>query len=362
MTFVNYVRTKEEADIHLTITSASTGGGGTEYTLDFRGRGGFADIGYPLRFAVPADATVDERRTQLVAVMRQGLVPFLGRTALADRLAVEFNEPSRTAGVADPWHNWLFSVGADVYATGERSSSSADYCANVVVNRITELAKLQASFTADVDQNRYVLEDTTLATTQRSYDGSAFYAHGLSDHFTLGALTTYSSSRYRNVRHGLSAGPAVEYSILPYSQYTRHEVYVQYQPAVLYRDYYEETLYEKEREALAKHALVLGVTLVRSWGSARATATGSQYLHDLAKNQLSLYASAQLRVAGGLSLTLSGSYAFIHDQLSLRKGGVTEEERLLRLKELATGYSYWVSVGLTYTFGSVYSNTVNPRF
>jgi hypothetical protein len=29
---------------------------------------------------------------------------------------------------------------------------------------------------------------------------------------------------------------------------------------------------------------------------------------------------------------------------------------------LQTGYAYYGSVGLSYTFGSVFSNVVNPRF
>ncbi|UCE42062.1 MAG: hypothetical protein JSV17_03545 [Candidatus Aminicenantes bacterium] len=38
------------------------------------------------------------------------------------------------------------------------------------------------------------------------------------------------------------------------------------------------------------------------------------------------------------------------------------EEVLLRQKQLATGYTYSMSVGLSYTFGSLKSKVVNPRF
>ena len=34
----------------------------------------------------------------------------------------------------------------------------------------------------------------------------------------------------------------------------------------------------------------------------------------------------------------------------------------LRRKAQATSYNYSISVGLRYTFGSIYSNVVNPRF
>jgi len=52
----------------------------------------------------------------------------------------------------------------------------------------------------------------------------------------------------------------------------------------------------------------------------------------------------------------------IHDQLGLVKGGVSAEEVLLRRRELETQYSYYASIGFSYTFGSIYNNVVNPRF
>jgi len=44
------------------------------------------------------------------------------------------------------------------------------------------------------------------------------------------------------------------------------------------------------------------------------------------------------------------------------KGGATTEEILLHRKELETQYQYYISFGLSYTFGSIYNNVVNPRF
>jgi len=52
----------------------------------------------------------------------------------------------------------------------------------------------------------------------------------------------------------------------------------------------------------------------------------------------------------------------IHDQLSLPKGEATLEQVLLRRTMLETNYNYYFSIGLSYTFGSIYSNVVNPRF
>jgi hypothetical protein len=69
-----------------------------------------------------------------------------------------------------------------------------------------------------------------------------------------------------------------------------------------------------------------------------------------------------LRIAKGLSVSFGGGASLIHDQLNLVKQDLTYDEILLQRKELATQYSYFLSLGLTYTFGSIYNNVVNPRF
>ena len=69
-----------------------------------------------------------------------------------------------------------------------------------------------------------------------------------------------------------------------------------------------------------------------------------------------------IRVFKGLSVDIYGRYDLVHDQLSLPIGDASLDEVLLARKELLTDYDYSISVGLRYTFGSVYSNVVNPRF
>jgi hypothetical protein len=59
---------------------------------------------------------------------------------------------------------------------------------------------------------------------------------------------------------------------------------------------------------------------------------------------------------------MDGSVSRIRDQLYLKAGDATDEEILLRRRQLATSYRYRFSVGVTYTFGSIFNNVVNPRF
>jgi len=98
------------------------------------------------------------------------------------------------------------------------------------------------------------------------------------------------------------------------------------------------------------------------WGSISTTLSGSNYFHDFSKNSLNLYSDLSFRLFEGLSLNLYLNYSRIHDQLSLPKQGATEDEILLHRKQLATQYDFYTYFGLSYTFGSIYTNIVNPRF
>ena len=69
-----------------------------------------------------------------------------------------------------------------------------------------------------------------------------------------------------------------------------------------------------------------------------------------------------VRIARGLSVGAEVSASRLRDQLSLPLRGATEEEVLLRLRQLQSGYEYSFGLSLTYTFGSIFSSIVNPRF
>jgi hypothetical protein len=48
--------------------------------------------------------------------------------------------------------------------------------------------------------------------------------------------------------------------------------------------------------------------------------------------------------------------------MNLKKGNISEAEKLLQLIEIATKYRVQGGIEITYTFGSIYNNVVNPRF
>ncbi len=111
-----------------------------------------------------------------------------------------------------------------------------------------------------------------------------------------------------------------------------------------------------------RESLSATLELREKWGSVSASLTGSHYFHDFKKNRLNLFTALSLNLFKGLSLVAVASGARIHDQLSLSGAGASLEEVLLRRTEVETSYRYFVSFGLNFTFGSIYTNVVNPRF
>lgn len=88
----------------------------------------------------------------------------------------------------------------------------------------------------------------------------------------------------------------------------------------------------------------------------------SQYLDDLSRRRASIGGGINWRVVRGLEFNIDGHYVVVRDQLNIPRGTLDDENILIRLRQLQSGYNYFMSVGLNYTFGSIFNNVVNPRF
>jgi len=75
-----------------------------------------------------------------------------------------------------------------------------------------------------------------------------------------------------------------------------------------------------------------------------------------------LSGSLNVRLFQGFSIRVSGNYSWIRDQLYLSGEGATNEQILLRQRQLETSFRYFTSFGIEYRFGSIFNNIVNPRF
>jgi hypothetical protein len=168
-------------------------------------------------------------------------------------------------------------------------------------------------------------------------------------------------SDFLNTNLALRGGPVVEANLFPWSEATRRQLTASYAVAANHFDYQERTLLGRLNETRPNHALTLAANLRQKWGSVDVSARGSQFLHDLARTELSVGGSVRLQLVKGLSLTIDGRYTRVRDQLYLPGERLSNEEILVQQRALATGYSYFTFVGVSYTFGSIYNTIVNPR-
>jgi hypothetical protein len=360
--FVNFVRDRKEADIHLLITTQRTGAGGDEYTMAFIGQRYFDGIQDTLKYVSTRADTRDDVRRGMVRVMKLGLVPFLNKTPLADILNVIFEGEVKPTAVEDKWNFWVFHISFSGSVSGEKQTNSVWLRGNFSANRVTPESKLRMSVSGNFNESNFTYEDETISSYSDRKNFSSMYVWSLSEHWSVGTWLFASSATYNNIDFSITPSPAIEYNLFPYSQSTRRQLRFVYRVGFEYILYREETIYGKTKEGLLGESLSVTFAVNEPWGNASATVEGSHYFHDFSKNRLELYGRLSLRLIKGLSLSVGGGFSAIHDQLSLRKGERSLDEILLRRSELATDFDYYASLGFSYTFGSVYSNVVNPRF
>ena len=80
--FVNWVRDRNDAQVHVLITRRGSGSG-LEYNLEFLGREAFDGQNLVLLYASSRTDTDDERRRGLARTLRLGLAPYIAQTATA---------------------------------------------------------------------------------------------------------------------------------------------------------------------------------------------------------------------------------------------------------------------------------------
>ncbi len=360
--WVNYVRDRKEADVHILGTVQRTGSDGWEYTFEFIGQNKFSDITHTLKYVSSRTDTWDEIRRGYINVLKRGLLPFILRTPLFEHITFGFERIFRPTSVKDGWKFWVFNIGISGSLSGEKRQNFQSIRGNISANRVTPELKIRLGASGNFDESHFEINGSSITSTSERKNVSGMVVKSLGDHWAVGGWVNWRSSTYSNLRSEILTAPAVEYNFFPYAESTRRQLSCLYRIGYNFSRYIEETIYEKFEEHLLGQALSVSLEVKEPWGIASTYIEGSHYFHDLSKNKLELGGYLSLRLIKGLSLTLSGSYARIHDQLSLPKEGASLDEILLQRKELETDYGYHISLGFSFTFGSVYSNVVNPRF
>jgi hypothetical protein len=366
---VDFVQDRFAADLHVLIVSQPAGNGGSAHTVMFIGRGETARQD-TLVFYTQPNATEDENRRLMMSHVKLGLMSWLMKTPAASLVDISFRAPAAKSDSAkkprDKWNGWVFSVGGRLYLNGDKNYHEHNIGLDASVSKITAAYKTSLSFYHSSAHNKYNYTDGAETVTLKTLNEYLFVRHdyikSINPRWSAGYQLEYMQSTYDNYKHGYSFSPGIEYNIFPYSISSSKFLAIRYSLEGEMRHYVEETLFGKEKEWLFSSEIGLYAAFTQKWGSINGSLNWYNYLHDIAKNNLSLYLDLEIRLVKGLSLNLYTSASIINDQLNISRAGADPQEVLLKLKALSTSYNYYTSIGLRYRFGSAFNNIVNTRF
>jgi hypothetical protein len=365
ITWVDWVRDRQDSDVHLLVTFERTGGGGWRYTLDYIGRGDFAGVEKSLAYVSDPDDTDAEVRDGLTQTMAVGLVQFVEGTPISRRLHITYEtEESRPLSGAerDPWNLWVFELGVDGSLEGQSQESNYSLGGSIEANRVSERLKVNIELDADYDHDRFELDDgTDVVNTSERYTADVLAVWSLSEHWSLGGTTVADRSTFLNRDLAVSAGPSIEFNVFPYRESTRRQLTIRYTAELAAFNYELETVESQLSEVLGLHRLLIGIEVTQPWGEIFGSVEGIQYFHDLATHRINTELRLEYRLFRGFDFEVFAEFARIKDQFYLPKEGLTEQEVLLRRRQRETDFQFDIGIGLSYRFGSSFANVVNPR-
>ncbi|KAF0141638.1 MAG: hypothetical protein FD122_1193 [Stygiobacter sp.] len=366
---VNYVRDRKDADVHVLSTSQRTGSNGYDYTLYFIGENGYAAVKDTIKYTTFGTDSDDQTREKMVRALKLGLVKYVSKSKVSDQMNITFKAPqsnSTTNKEEDPWDYWLFRISTNGSFNGEKSYKYLSLNTSVSANRTTEDLKLNFSLSNNYNQSKYIYDEEGVEESyldiRRSQYANAFLIKAIDNNWSWGLWLGANTSTYNNVNVGLTFAPGIEYNFFPYSESNQRQLRIDYKVNGLYNKYVEETFYFKKKETLLEHSLEATLSLIKPWGTVSLGTESSNYLNDFTNFSYGIFTSASLKLFKGFSVSFYMNYFKIGKQITLPLVGATREEVLLRRKQLETTYSSFAYVTISYSFGSIFNNAVNPRF
>ena len=369
---VDFLLDNQAADLHVLITEQSTGSGGSNFQLIFFGQNHFKNQSDTLRFSINPNTTDFERRDVLIKYLKLGMVPFIAKTSSVNGVTINMKQ-SNTGGekkeaalTKDPWNYWVFRVSTNGNINADKVYKSLRYSGRITANRTTEDLKVEFSTYASKNKTDYEYETTTgtekFSVNNNEYGFNHSLIKSINNHWSYGYEANMNSSTFSNNRNRLFFRTGIEYDVFPYKDVNTKFFTINYTIDVRRNVYYDTTIYNKTKETLTGHGVEMNMSFNQKWGSASVGANYHNYFNNWKYFNVGLNAFISVRISGGLSFNVGAFGGLTRDQIYLPKGGATEQEVLTRRRQLASGYNYYTSFGLSYRFGSKLSNFVNPRF
>lgn len=373
ISIVDFSLDNVSADVHVLITSQSTGIGGAQYQLIFFGQQKYKNVTDTLRLNIRPNSTDYESRLLLLKYLKTGLVPFIAKTAAIEYISVNLKLPDtlvrgtmETTDKKDPWNAWVIRVGADGNLNGDANYTNKTYSGNLSANRTTDKLKIGIGASWSRNESTFKYDDSgatkKFIVDNHNWSINQYVVKSINSHWSWAYELKYSQNSFSNMKGRAFIQLAGEYNIFRYDEVNNRLFTLSYGFTARRNNYYDTTIYNKTKETLYGHRATAYVSFTQKWGNSYAGITYNNYLHDWNLFNLRFDIYTSVRITGGLSFYIMGFGGLTRDQVFLVKGNATPEEVLARRRQLASGYNYYTSIGINYRFGSRLNNVVNPRF
>lgn len=368
---IDFVLDRLAADVHVLITAQRAGSGGEQYQLIFYGQHNFKGRIDTLSFSTTPIATAAEIREQMVHSIKAGLIPFLAKTPYGAMFKIDMkgegkNANGPTAVTKDKWNYWVFRVGSSGEVNGEQVYKNTRLSADISANRTTENLKVEFYMYGSKRNSKYEYATDAGITEFEVKNSDYGFFHNIvrafNSHWSYGYQTSLSNNTFSNFQRKIYFNPAIEFNIFPYQEVNYRFFVLRYGLDVTSYRYFDTTIYNHLRQTLLGHRFSAALTFNQKWGTFNSGLYYRNFLYDWRIRSMGININLNMRITGGLSFEVHASGGILRDQIYLKKGGVTEQEVLTRRRQLASSYNYRTSFGLSYRFGSILNNFINPRF
>jgi hypothetical protein len=279
ITFVDHVRDSQSADIHVLVTTETTGGGGMRWKLQFIGLGRFQGHDEAVTFVTAQTDSPDMRRRALARWLRLGLATHAAKVHGRPDLDIahpahdETATPGATPPVTDPWDNWVINLNLSGNLSGEALSKSNSQRVNVSASRVTDAWRISVGGSWNRNTNTFqVSETSTVRSFTSSWSSNTLVVKSLGPKWSAAARSALSGSTFSNYDLTARAMMGLEYDIFPYAESTRRSLTFMYMVGAAHYDFEAETIFDRLDETHPEHALgaSLGLSRFRAVGDLHA--------------------------------------------------------------------------------------------
>lgn len=371
---VDFVRDRFLCDVHVIMNVQFNGGGGEITTLSFAGQNKFAGLKDTLTYFNNSVTTDDIKRKKMLQHLKLGLIQYISKSPLAEKIEIQYkaNEDEKVEQQKnDPWNYWQFSLGVSGFFNGDRNLKSQNVYSFVSANRETEKNRFNFNVNYNINRSNYSIFyknnegiDTSEVVKVTRDEQNAFlnYVVKLTDHWGAGIQSNYSRSIFNNIDTRIRLAPSIEYSLLSYKDFNTQRVVFSYEIGPQYSNYRDTTIYFKTKETLMQQSIGLVTSFTKPWGTINFGSFFTAYMDDINKNNLFIGGGINWNVFKGFKFGLGGNFQLIHDQISIPKQGASRDDVLTQRRIIASTYDYFMGIGFSYTFGSIFNSQVNPTY